>query len=54
MKNIRIHLVALLLLAVGFAGCKRDYGVQLAPLCAIAARSCAVVLLSSGPSVSRV
>lgn len=32
MKNIRIHLFALLLLAVGFAGCKRDYGVELAPL----------------------
>lgn len=32
MKNIRIYLAALLLLAVGFAGCKRDYGVQLAPL----------------------
>lgn len=32
MKNIRIQLLALLLLAAGFAGCKRDYGVELAPL----------------------
>ena len=32
MKNTRIYLAALLLLVVGFAGCKRDYGVQLAPL----------------------
>jgi hypothetical protein len=32
MKNIHIQLVALLLLAASFAGCKRDYGVQLAPL----------------------
>jgi hypothetical protein len=32
MKNIHIQLFALLLLAAGFAGCKRDYGVELAPL----------------------
>lgn len=32
MKNIRTQLIALLLITAGFAGCKRDYGVELAPL----------------------